>query len=377
MCIRDSLGVITADNQDVAFALTNLTNDVLMMDIGGSARHIEQEHWTKTDTSFWSGQHRNDGRINKSNILWPFKPNICDQHHSHDSNQVHTLRVRAAQEGNQSQALAPLSLPILDLHVYPQHSTPTARRFASTRWSTQDAVIVVGTPALLSEPMNHTIVRGDALREAADHLQMEPDQLLDMLGVQKDVFDTLPSDVQHEALSAMISLLPAPPLPQSDSPQHDTVTTSAQTGPMEGFGALPAALTAGSQVRKQRMGGTIVEKFGFDQHSELASVALGVKTGVELRALPTEEELGELRGEMGLKIDEILSGRREALLEAVPSIFDPEAQCVVCLNAEREDSPDCVLYQCGHRCVHFDCAAQLRRCPMCRASIAAVLKLSD
>ena len=49
------LGVVNADDQDIAFAMTNLTNDVLMFDIGGEAREIEEEYWERKDTSFYTG----------------------------------------------------------------------------------------------------------------------------------------------------------------------------------------------------------------------------------------------------------------------------------------------------------------------------------
>ena len=56
------LGVINADDQDVAFAMTNLTNDILMFDIGGDERSIEPEFWECRDKSFYTGKHRNDKR---------------------------------------------------------------------------------------------------------------------------------------------------------------------------------------------------------------------------------------------------------------------------------------------------------------------------
>ena len=121
----------------------------------------------------------------------------------------------------------------------------------------------------------------------------------------------------------------------------------------------------------------MVEKFGFDVHCEPASLSLGVKTELALRGPASAEELLELRTELAPKIEAIMEGRQQALLDSVPSIFEPEEQCVVCLNAENESAPDCVLYQCGHRCVHFECAPQLRRCPMCRATISAVLKIDE
>eukprot|EP00656_Telonema_subtile_P038274 TRINITY_DN4296_c0_g1_i3.p1 TRINITY_DN4296_c0_g1~~TRINITY_DN4296_c0_g1_i3.p1 ORF type:complete len:206 (+),score=46.42 TRINITY_DN4296_c0_g1_i3:804-1421(+) len=203
---------------------------------------------------------------------------------------------------------------------------------------------------------------------------MDGDKLLQILGVQRDVFDSLPSEFQHEALSTMIRLMPELQPTLTAARESEQPTGLQGGGGMQGFGAQPAALTTGNKVQKQRLGGTIVEKFLFEQHSAEASLALGVKTSLELRET-SQGDREELLAELQPRMEAVLGGRSEALLGAVPSIFEPEAQCVVCLNAENESAPDCVLYQCGHRCVHMECSPQLRRCPMCRASIAAVLKI--
>ena len=43
--------------------------------------------------------------------------------------------------------------------------------------------------------------------------------------------------------------------------------------------------------------------------------------------------------------------------------------CCICLD----DTPDVVLYQCGHQCCHRSCAEKLTTCPLCRAYITAKL----
>jgi len=379
------LGVVNADDQDIAFAMTNLTNDVLMFDIGGEAREIEEEYWERKDTSFYTGKHRNDRRINQSNILYPFRTNICDrnfQSHTAESNLVQTLHVKAAAAATESTDTAADGLAsALQLHVYPKKNTPNEQRFESTQWGLHDTVIVVANPALLNEPTECNLVRGDALKEASEHLSVPPEQLLQMLGVERDAFEAVPSDIQHEALNMLINVHPMLQLlahqqneQQAQPSDTDTPTSSApaHSGVTE-FGAQPAALTVGNSVRKQRMGGTLVEKFLFDHHSAPCTIALAVKTGLTM--CDNQGGVEELVKELEEQVDSVMSGREQALLECVPSIFEPEAQCVVCLNAENESPPDCVLYQCGHRCVHFECAEQLHKCPMCRSLISAVLRV--
>merc|ERR1711959_512870 len=181
------LGVVNADNVDVAFAMTNLTNDVLMFDIGGDARAIEPEHWEKKDTGFYSGRHRNDKRVNQSNILYPFRTNVCDRNFQSQSTQsalVQTLHVKVSTSGAaESTDLADVA-STLKLHVYPKKNTPNEQRFESTVWGTMDTEIVVANPALLNEPdLECNLIRGDALKEASEHLNVPAETLLVLLGI--------------------------------------------------------------------------------------------------------------------------------------------------------------------------------------------------
>ena len=88
------------------------------------------------------------------------------------------------------------------------------------------------------------------------------------------------------------------------------------------------------------------------------------------------EDAAEVKAGLVGRIEQLLAGRVQVLLDEVPQVFEPTEECVVCLGTEVEGAPDAVLYQCGHKCVHFVCAAKLRRCPLCRAAIAAVLPLA-
>jgi hypothetical protein len=191
------LGVVSKDDTQIALVMTNLTNDVLMLDIGGTARERDPEFWDRSDVSFWSGCHRNDGRINRSNILFPFRPNVCDQNFQHmqTTGEVRSLRLRAAAPAScsspassSSSATAapstsdspgvPASLASSDdsgfaLHVYPVYGSATARRFDRTAWACDESVIVVGNPALLQERLDHKVLRGEAVKEAAEHYDVD------------------------------------------------------------------------------------------------------------------------------------------------------------------------------------------------------------
>ena len=180
--LQDSfLGIVSKDDTQIALVMTNLTNDVLMLDIGGTARERDAEFWDRSDVSFWSGCHRNDGRINRSNILFPFRPNVCDQNFQlqQATGEVRSLRLRAAaptaspSSSSSSSSFADAAPSTSDaprmpaspfcssddsgfaLHVYPVYGSATARRFERTAWACDESVIVVGNPALLNERLDH------------------------------------------------------------------------------------------------------------------------------------------------------------------------------------------------------------------------------
>jgi hypothetical protein len=263
--------------------------------------------------------------------------------------------------------------------------------------------------------------------------------ILEVAGITREALDAVPADIRHEALHAI--LIRADPLGQrlraarenaraiparselpamgsralralidraglSHADVHDKAalrdlaraaidqlaqcgspsaalsspapTSDATTDDFARVGAKPAKLVAGEAVLKQRLAGTMIEKFDFSRHSMRATLSLGVQDRVQMREAD-EDDTAVTTGEddeIVRCMDEIISGRCSALLNAVPRMFEPTVECVVCLGTQVEGPPDAVLYQCGHKCTHLVCATKLRRCPLCRALIAAVLPAS-
>lgn len=189
----------------------------------------------------------------------------------------------------------------------------------------------------------------------------------------------------REALATLES--ESAPASEAASPSHSAGEARERSEPteMSGFaamGAKPAELVAGSKQAKQRLGGTMVEKFDFSRAASFVQLALGVQDQVLVRSEAAEESNGEAaveaeeeRAALIAKMEELASGRIKVLLAEVPQVYEATEECVVCLNAESESPPDAILYQCGHQCVHFQCASKLRKCPLCRAAIAAVLPI--
>lgn len=409
-------GVLTAERQAFELVMTNLTSDaVLMMDIGGEARHLENEFWDKKDKTFWSGRHRNDGRLNRSNILWPMTPNVCDESNIHYQQTGVSRRLELLTQSSLTAAGVVGHLEDdagYPFFVYPKYGSRVVDRFERTIWSCPETVVVIGSPQLLVDSTEgYTIQRenpinrkgsvgqsgnqGGVVESIAESLGVSTARLLEVAQVDGDFLAELPPEHAHEVLmlqltSEKIQLLAeeATELEEKTQPVAQRVSSMpaassssslrAGSSPASGgqlesavVDAAPAAVVAGE--RMIRLGGhnLLIEKFDFGRCSCPAVLSFGVHERLQLSddAVP-EEELETLRKELNKKITELCSGRREALLEQICSVYETP-ECVICLG----EKPDAVLYQCGHRCVHLKCVekSRMRRCPLCRAPIAAVL----
>lgn len=411
----DFLGIITADNQEFELIMTNLTaNDVLMFDIGGSPRAREAEFWERTEASFWSGSHRNDRRLNRSNILWPMTPNTCSENHLYF--QDHQEHRRLVLRGRPSDAAdAPMGsidqtvdakaqdFEGFPLFVYPKHGSRTAERFARTSWSCPETIMVIGTPSLLDsdfrEGHNIQVERPqptpgregaeplDQAGQAAASLGVGRDRLLQVLGIDDHFLQDLPAEVQREILmdafrGADLSALedePPEQQPQERRAGQAGVGGSAAaqhlgSGPLA-LGARPAEVAAGRRLLGAGAPHSLlIEKFDFARRGADAVLSLGVRDDLQMMepedgALDAEAEALLLKS-----LDQLVATRTAELIEdARGKAVYATPECVVCM--ENFPPPDTVLYQCGHRCVHLKCvdSARLRRCPLCRSPIVAML----
>lgn len=69
-------------------------------------------------------------------------------------------------------------------------------------------------------------------------------------------------------------------------------------------------------------------------------------------------------------LQDILLNEKKALLEQIEKVYTAN-ECVICL----EDTPDSIIVQCGHKCLHQKCVPKggLGNCPVCRGRISAVI----
>lgn len=419
------LGVITADNQEFELVMTNLTTDsVLMFDIGGDSRAMEPAFWEHTDKTFWSGRHRNDRRLNRSNILWPMVPNACSENHMHFQEfGEHRRLVLRAKEAAASVASRPSSaagargdtpsdedFDGFPLHVYPKYGSQAAGRFESTSWTCPETIMVVGNPALLDGDFRegHNIQleaaqRGAAttpfalVEETAASFGVSGERLLRHLNIDLPFLEALPEDMRRDVLAMQLEATDmsaleeeALPTPTSSAAVVATASGGRRRGSSVGasagansraggnsgssMGARPAEVSAGRRLVSHGTHSLLIEKFDFAARCAHAVLTLGVRDGLELCAQEDATDQAEAHADLLRRLDRIVFSRTQELMEdAHTNAVYATSECVVCM--ESTPAPDIVLYQCGHRCVHRSCVegARLRRCPLCRSPIVALL----
>lgn len=102
---------------------------------------------------------------------------------------------------------------------------------------------------------------------------------------------------------------------------------------------------------------------------KLCCISLSITPKLIRRDQISDSELLELAN---LHIIEIQNGITKSFLEEFrksgAQIFK-ESQCIICLEAGN----DAIIYKCGHQCIHLKCVGDLKKCPMCRAPLIAML----
>jgi len=427
------LGVLTVDGLAFMLVMTNLTTDgVMMMDIGGELRHREPQFWDRNDKTFWSGRHSNDRRLNRSNILWPMVPNVCEDSflHYQQTGASRQLRLLAhtscssstvGSVGSSGSSEGERAFPVF---VYPKYGSRGLSRFQKTLWACPESIIVVGTPALLKGPsedyniqLEHPLSRRPAalsdweavVSALADSFGVPPQRLLEVTKLSGDSLAPLPAELVHEVIMQQLVGVDVQALlnegRQRDdslasnqqaaaagagtsgamshsSARENNVATVSQSG-REGhsLGELVEAATPAGVVPGRRLMGhgvvarMLIERFDFERPSAVAQLRFGVHEKLQLsmaKTLADADETEQLKLDVARQIESLRAGRREVLFDSINSVYETN-ECVICLRSDPR--PNAVLYQCGHRCLHLECiqSSQLRRCPVCRAPIAAVL----
>lgn len=280
------------------------------------------------------------------------------------------------------------------LFVYPKYNTKTASRFARTAWSCPETALVVGTPALLAGDVRegHNIqlqspsVPGqpvtDPIDEAASTYGVSRERLLQVLNIDEQVLQEVPEEWRRLVLidalqTADLSELEANAAPSPPTQPSSTRTASgSESASLAPLGARPADVAAGRRLLSSGAHSLLIEKFDFERRSAEAVLTLGVRDSLEVCNPP--RDVAEDNAPLAQRLEQLVTTRTAALLEdAQSNAVYTTSECVVCM--ESSPPPDTILYQCGHRCVHLHCvrSGQLRRCPLCRSLVVAILPVAS
>jgi len=391
-------GVLTVDDQQFELVMWNLTTDgVMMMDIGGRAREYDPEHWDKKDKFFWCGLHRNDGRLNRSNILWPMLANVCAENFAHfqETGEVRRLRLLAHAHSQRSPETASACAGGYPIRVYPKHGSRLCARFKKTRWCCPESIVVIGTPLLagmrVSDYHIETVQNPRARRlqplvesgwravaqAVADTYGVSTERLVAVLEIDTNALATMPEEHVHQVITQALDDAKLKKLQaerDAEVGQSRTQTSQAAFAPILGTfpsAARPAEVVLGEvvpQTASRLTARLFVEKFEFHNSAACALLCLGVEQR-QLKGAPTRAEMETLSHNVQSSIEVLQKGRLQAHMAGLTVFEVPE--CVICLSG----APNAVLFPCGHRCVHEHCThmSSLPNCPMCRSPVAAVL----
>lgn len=99
-------------------------------------------------------------------------------------------------------------------------------------------------------------------------------------------------------------------------------------------------------------------------------IVLGLSINDKLTFHPNLKE--QIMEAANALIDCYLKNRIKEYLKEIEKIYD-DGKCSLCL----EETPDIVLYNCGHKCLHQSCmSSDLDKCPLCRKFIIAKINVS-
>lgn len=104
--------------------------------------------------------------------------------------------------------------------------------------------------------------------------------------------------------------------------------------------------------------------YAYDLHSRKCVLGLSVYENLLIAEKPSVNHLKDLMTDFINKLDDLPN-----LLKDLKNIYISDC-CCVCL----EESPNSVLYKCGHKCLHFDCSQNIDKCPLCREHIYCKIK---
>lgn len=113
-------------------------------------------------------------------------------------------------------------------------------------------------------------------------------------------------------------------------------------------------------------------EYNYDLAAAPCVVCLSVSDKLEFWQPSSITELVKECEEM---IRDMIENDSKDLLKRLTTVYK-ETRCTICMDGDEDENPnDVVFYTCGHQCCHAECSVSLDRCPLCRSSITASIKV--
>jgi hypothetical protein len=169
-----------------------------------------------------------------------------------------------------------------------------------------------------------------------------------------DLFDTAPAPVFRSTGNAGSGL-------QSKGLSSTPLVSAAGFAAVDVGSTQAGSLTYGKQVEVRS--GFTGEEYAYEHPSTPTVLCLSLYPEMKFYPLPDLDEA------VGAELKEWMENEGKELLAALTAIYKADT-CVIDL----ESPADTVVIQCGHQCLNHANVGDLRKCPMCRNPITALVK---
>ena len=350
----DFQGMIDKDGQEFELVISNLTNDglikidfmkedVLIRDVDpGAARgglnQVNELH------AYQSYAIPCDQKDNRTLILNAIKDEVTGAN----------LTVKQAETAGTPKPTGTYYY----VTVVPQlGKSELVKKFAKTRWACVDVFCIKEIAEVPRGPLVPMCSSNWTMSSRGSDVMRGG---FESIGMPRSAGSAYPESAYTRSSSALLSC-------QGDSfrREYDQMDTDNADNAIQNSSA--ASVGSGRQVTVN-FGFTGIG-YSYDTHGEHCCLGLSVATNLQFKPSPNKEELIESGRAL---IQSLVDGTNKGLLDKLDKVYT-STECVICLDSE--ERLDTVFYQCGHQCTHAECSKTLSKCPLCRTSITAALKV--
>jgi hypothetical protein len=391
----DFQGIITQDNQDYQFVITNLTtgNDILNINLlkkdvkvtekdpGVHGSGLNQVNELKPGQSY---QVQCDQKDNRSLILCAIK----DEKGQHVS-------VKQDEVAGPREAKGTYYYPSV---IGPKNSAMQAL-FKETVWSTVDYFILMVKKPQMRVPRSRMHIQQESsevlLDSAVNHRRHSRpvERVFRSTNINIDSDDgeeeECDDDFSMENESMLQSMSLSPPMAivrekavkksasrQSNFHEESCEVLATPHQPLQNLIHNDEDMVEQSHAVKVASGRQISVFSGqtdviydFDLPSKHCVLGLSLSDKVVFYGEPDTRGLVE---EAKNSITDYENSQGQFFLQKLTTIYKDDQPCCICLEAE----PNMVMYQCGHQCCCATCLqTSITKCPLCRTSVSAQIRV--